>query len=112
MSIERWSERIVVVELQDDPAFTDDITAVTDEVGGNDPVDVVLNLAGVNYINSSNITKLLKLRKRLLGNQRRLVLCGVGTNVWGVLLTMELDKVFDCVDNVAVALASLQIDAK
>ena len=32
MSIERWSENIVVAELADDPAFSDDLSALIDQV--------------------------------------------------------------------------------
>ena len=79
MSIERWSDEILVVALQDDPAFSDDVTALVEEVEGNHELDAVLNFAGVKYINSSNIAKLLKLRKKLVHHQRRLVLCGIQT---------------------------------
>ena len=110
VSVENWSEDILVVELQDDPAFSDDVTAVIDQVDGHKDVDVVLNLAGVNYLNSSNIAKLLKLRKKLHARKRRLVLCGIDTNVWGLFLVTGLDNVFDFADNVAMGLASVQLD--
>ncbi len=109
MSIERWSDNILVVELQDDPPFTDDLNSLLDQVESNSEVDVVLNLASVNYLNSSNIAKLLKLRKHLLGGDRRLVLCGINTNVWGLFLVTGLDKVFEFADNVATGLAGVQL---
>ncbi len=91
MSIENWSENIVVVELQEDPAFADDLASVIEQAAVRNDVDVVLDFAGVNYVNSSNIAKLLKLRKRLINNKRRLVLCGIDTNVWGLFLVTGLD---------------------
>lgn len=110
MSIESWSDNILIVELQDDPAFTDDLTALVDEVETKTEVDVVLNFAGVNYLNSSNIAKLLKLRKKVISNRRRLVLCGISTNAWGLFLVTDLDKVFEFADNVATGLTGVQID--
>ena len=110
MSVENWSEDILVVELQDDPAFSDDVKAVTDQVDGRKDVDVVLNFAGVNYLNSSNIAKLLKLRKKLHACKHRLVLCGIDTNVWGLFLVTGLDKVFDFADNLAMGLATVQLE--
>lgn len=110
--IENWSENIVIVELQDDPAFTDDVNAVQEQVGEQADIDAVLNFAGVNYLNSSNLAKLLKLRKKLHANGRKLVICGVNTNVWGIFLVTGLDKVFRFEDNLASALASLQIAAQ
>lgn len=112
MSIENWSDNILVVELQNDPAFTDDLTALIDQVDAKPDVDVVLNFGGVNYVNSSNIAKLLKLRKKQLANRRQLFLCNIDTGVWGVFLVTGLDKVFQVADNVAMALASAQISAQ
>lgn len=112
MSIERWSDNIVVVELQDDPAFTDDLSSLLDQVENNSEVDAVLNFGGVNYLNSSNIAKLLKLRKQLLNSKRRLVLCGIDTNVWGMFLVTGLDKVFEFADNVATGLAGVQLTSE
>ena len=110
MTIDRWSENIVLVELQDEPALTDDLTALLDQLSQNHNLDVVLNLTGVNYLNSSNLAKLLKVRKAAQNNDRRLVLCGIDANVWGVFLTTGLDKVFDFTDDVATALATVQLD--
>ena len=109
MSIENWSENILVVELQDDPAFTDDVAGLLDQLDTQSDVDVVLNFSGVNYLNSSNIAKLLKLRKKLIAGKRKLVLCGIDTNVWGLFLVTGLDKVFDSEPNVSTALASVQL---
>lgn len=112
MSIENWSESILVVELQNDPAFTDDVTALIDQTAEQVDRDVVLNFQSVTYVNSSNIAKLLKLRKQLVANRRRLVLCAIDMNVWGIFLVTGLDKVFEFADNVSTALASVQIAAR
>ena len=69
----------------------------------------MLNFPGVNYLNSSNIAKLLKLRKRLLNKGQKLVLCGINTNVWGLFLVTGLDKVFEFAESVATGLASVQL---
>ena len=112
MPIEHWSETVVLVELQDDPGFTDDMTALLDLVQENSQLDVVLNFSGVNYLNSSNIAKLLRLRKQLLSQDRQLKLCSVNTHVWGLLLVTGLDKVFNFFDDVSMGLASVQLDRK
>ncbi|MCO6437186.1 MAG: STAS domain-containing protein [Phycisphaerae bacterium] len=109
MSIERWSDNILVVDLQDDPAFTDDLNALIDQGEADGQTAVILDFKGVNYVNSSNIAKLLKLRKKLLTEKRRLVLCEINTNVWGLFLVTGLDKVFEFTDNVAIALAGVQM---
>ncbi|UCE59230.1 MAG: STAS domain-containing protein [Phycisphaerales bacterium] len=109
MSIEAWSDNILVIDLQDDPSFTDDLNALHEQLESKNDVDVVLNFSGISYLNSSNIAKLLKLRKRVLTSHRRLVLCQISTTVWGLFLVTGLDKVFEFADTVATALATLQI---
>ena len=110
MAVEQWSERVLLVELADDPQFTDDLTAVLEQCAQNPQLDIVLNFAQVGYLNSSNIARLLKLRKLVvISNQRKLKLCGINRHVWGVFLVTGLDRIFDVVEDVASGLASLQI---
>ncbi|MCH8146798.1 MAG: STAS domain-containing protein [Planctomycetes bacterium] len=109
MSIEAWSDNILKVELQDDPAFSDDMASLFEQVEANKNVSAVLSLEGVNYLNSSNIAKLLKLRKKLLTNRGKMVMCGINTNVWGLFLVTGLDKVFEFSDSVATGLAGVQL---
>jgi anti-anti-sigma factor len=110
MSVEHWSETILLGELADDPQYTDDLNHLIEQCTENPKHDVVLNFGAVNYLNSSNIAKLLKLRKLVaITNQRRLKVCGVKPHVWGVLLVTGLDKIFDFVEDVPSGLAALQI---
>lgn len=111
MPIQNWSDDIVVVELADDPQCTDDLNALLESLQTRPAVDVVLHFGGVTFLNSSNIAKLLKLRKMLVVNHhRKLKLCGISTHVWGVFLVTGLDKLFDFADDVASGLASLQMN--
>ena len=109
MTIQSWSEDILVVDLQNDPQFTDELNQLLDQVEST-PADVVLDFSNVTFLNSSNIAKLLKLRKIVTINHgRRLKLCGISTHAWGVFLVTGLDKVFEYADDVASGLTSLQI---
>jgi anti-sigma B factor antagonist len=109
MPIQNWSEDVLLVELADDPQFSDDMQAVLDAVEADGKHDVVLNFSNVTFLNSSNIAKLLKLRKLVVvNNHRKLRLCSVSTHVWGVFLVTGLDKIFEVYDDVAIGLASLQ----
>ena len=110
MSVQQWSESVALGELSDDPQFTDDLSAIVELCTRDPRQDVLLSLNGVNYLNSSNIAQLLKLRKLVtVTNQRRLKLAGVNTQVWGVFLVTGLDRIFDFVDDVPSGLASLQM---
>ncbi len=110
MSVEQWSDTIILAELADDPQFSDDLTAVIDQCTNDPRQDVLLNMANTTYLNSSNIAKLLKLRKLVtISNQRRLRLAGVNTRVWGVFLVTGLDRIFEFADDVPSGLAALQM---
>ena len=108
MAIQNWSDDITVVELADDPQFADELTSLMEGLEKK-PTDVVLNFGAVGFINSSNVAKLLRLRKLMLSKERKLVLCDVNTQVWGVFLVTGLDRIFDFTGDVATALATLQL---
>ncbi len=111
MPIQNWSENVLLVELADDPQFSDDMIALLKTLEDQDGFDVVLNFQNVTFLNSSNIARLLKLRKmQVLSKGRKLKLCSVNTHVWGVFLVTGLDKIFEVYDNVALGLASLQVE--
>lgn len=111
MSIQNWSDSIVVAEVQNDPQFSDDIESLLQVTRERPDQHVVIDFSPVDHINSSNIAKLLKLRKQvIINNGRKLRLCSVNTHVWGVFLVTGLDKVFEFADNLAMGLASVQIE--
>ena len=108
MPVEKWSDNVVVVHLADDPQFTDDLQAL--ESPPLPPgTHAVLDFAAVHYVNSSNLAKLLRLRKQMINADSRLVLCNISTQVWGTFLITGLDKIFAYSDNVTTALATLQM---
>lgn len=112
MAVENWSETVLLGELSDDPQYTDDLNAIIEQCTNNTQLDVLLNFAGVEYLNSSNIAKLLKLRKLVsITNERKLKLCNINRQVWGVFLVTGLDHIFDVTEDVSTGLASLQISA-
>jgi anti-anti-sigma factor len=111
MSVEQWSETVILAELSDDPQFSDDMTQVIDQCTSSPRSDVLLNFQGVNHLNSSNLAKLLRLRKLIvINNQRRLKLCNISSHVWGVFLVTGLDRLFDVSEDVPSGLAGLQIN--
>ena len=108
MAIQNWSDKIVVADLGEDPLFTDELSSLTDNLEGR-ASHVILNFAGVGFINSSNIAKLLRLRKQVASQKSRLILCGVNSLVFGVLLVTGLDKIFEFAGDVATALTTVQL---
>ena len=108
MPIEKWSEQITIARLASDTHFNDELQTLQEQAGDNSR-DLVLDLTAVRYLNSSQIARLLKLRKLTVGGGRRLVLCAVDPHVWGTFLVTGLDKVFEFTDTVPTALAQVQV---
>jgi len=108
-----WSDDIVVANLADEPALSDELGALLQRVESCDPQDtpwVVLNFGDVTYVNSSNIAQMLRLRTLLEEMGRGMRLCSVRDQVWSVLLISGLDKVFHFTENPAAAIATLQME--
>jgi|SRR5881394_1322374 len=126
MPIEKWSDRVRVIHLADDPQFTDDMQLMEQQCSAgssssspaNDSSssssngqcgDVVLDFASVHFVNSSNVARMLRLRSLMNSRDCKLVVCNVPTQVWGTFLVTGLDKLFNFSDNVTTALATLQM---
>ena len=107
MAVEQWSANLLVVRLGNDPQFTDDLGALENYDLSNS--HIVLDFSAVGFLNSSNLARLLKLRKLMRQYENLLVLCGVNTTIWGTFLTTGLDKIFEFSDDVATALATIQM---
>jgi len=108
MTIQEWSDDITVVELGDDPQFTDELGALADRLEEKH-ANVVLNLAAVSYLNSSNIARLLRLRKKMMLDDRQLILCAANSQVRGVFQVTGLDKILRFANDVSTALAAMQL---
>jgi len=106
-----WSDQIVVVELADEPALSDELSSLIDRLEADEgQPHVVLNFTGVSYMNSSNIAQLLKLRKVLGAEGRSLRLCAINDEIWSVMMVTGLDKVFQFAPDPMTALAGLQLE--
>ena len=109
MAINQWSDDILLVDLTDEPQFSEEMLGLLERLGQDPMPDAVLNLSDVEQINSSNIAQLLRARQKLLDADRRLIVCCVPDSIWGVMLVTGLDKVFEFAPDTASALASLQL---
>lgn len=110
MALQKWTNRIWVLSLPGEPAFTEEIDALHQQVAREDVVPhLVLDLSGLKQVNSSNLSSLLRVRKLAIDGDAKLRLAAPTDPVWAVLLTTGLDKVFDFSPDVATALAALKM---
>lgn len=119
-----WNDRIMICELADEPELSEEFAAIFEHLGTAAPggegggagaqkgggQHLVLNFAGVTYLNSSHLAALLRVRKRMLELGKSLVLCSLGDDVWSVMMLTGLDKVFRFANDPMTALAGLQIE--
>jgi anti-anti-sigma factor len=108
-----WSDNIVISELADEPALSEELGGIIQRV--DHPKDhhvphVVLNFGGVSYLNSSNLAQLLRLRKALAEHKRQLKICSVKDELWSLFLVTGLDKIFRFAPDPMTALAGLQLE--
>lgn len=108
-----WSDDIVVIELADEPALSDELSSVIQRVdeAGTDAPSVVLNCSSVTYVSSSNLAQMLTLRKKLTEYGHSLRLCSVSESVRSVFGVTGLEKLFRFAPDPMTALAGLQIEA-
>jgi anti-anti-sigma factor len=109
MAVE-WSDTILVANLADEPALSDELALICERVeAADEPPHAVLDFSEVTYINSSNIAQLLRLRKILDARSRSMRLVGITDDVMSVLMVTGLDKVFKFAPYTLTALAGLQL---
>lgn len=109
MPVEKWSDRVIVARLGDDPLLTEDLLSL-DRSANHTPRDIVLDFSSVSYVNSSHLSRLLELRKKTITDDGRMMLCGLRKQVWGAFMATKLDQIFNFTDDVTTALATLQLE--
>jgi len=111
MSIENWSEEIVLVNLVKEPDMGNELQTVIGLITSESKFDVVVDFSEVDIVSSSSIAKLLKLRKVLRDNGNHLVISSVNRRTMRIFDMTGLNGVFDFVEDKFVALAGLQVTA-
>jgi anti-anti-sigma factor len=110
VSLQKWSDRIWVVSLSADPAFSEELESLVPQMLEASPhPHVVLDLSGVKHINSANLSGLLRVRKAAIDSDTQLRLAAPLDPVWAIFLTTGLDKVFEFTPDVSTALAGLSM---
>lgn len=112
MAILEWSEQVLVVDLQNEPLLSDDLLVLAERLEAHvQQRDVVLNFLAVGFLNSSNISQLLRVREAARRRGGRLCLCSINSSIASVLEVTHLDRLFHQEEDTASALAALQLAA-
>ena len=109
MSIQNWSENILLVDLPEEPEIADELKEVVEMVRDRGDCDVVIDFSRVDIITSSSLSALLKLRKLLSDCEHRLVFCNIPAATRNVFSTTGIEEIFEFSEDKFTALAGLQL---
>ena len=107
MSIENWSEHVLLVSLPNGLEIIDELGTVAEMVRDRGDCDVIIDFSGVDTITSSVTAGLVKLRELLIECGHRLVLCNVSRLIKSIFTVTGFNHAFVFVDDTHVALENL-----
>ena len=111
MSLNQWNDDIVILELLDEPDFSEDTDVLLAKLRDDQNYpDVVIDLQKVSNLNSSNLGALIEIKKLLQTKDKRMLICNISDSIWSTMLATGLDQVFEFIENTMVALASLTFE--
>ena len=106
MTLNQWDENILILELQDEPDFSEDTdTLLLTLRGGEEPFpNVIIDLQNVATLHSSNLGALIEIKKLLQTKDKRMVVCNISDSIWSTMLATGLDQVFEFIEDTTTAL--------
>lgn len=111
MTLNQWNDDIVIMELLDEPDFSEDTDAILAQIKSDGKLpDVIIDLQNVSNLNSSNLGALIEIKKLLQAKGKRMIICNISDAIWSTMLATGLDQVFEFIENTMVALASLTFE--
>jgi len=105
MGIRNLSENVILVTVPSERLKrTDELKNLNEAITDKSQCDVIIDFAGVEIINSWNISNLLILRDMLEKAGRKLVLCSVNTATKCIFVVAGLSETFVFADDRSAAL--------
>jgi anti-anti-sigma factor len=112
MTLNQWNDDILILELLDEPDFSEDTDTLLTKLRDEDTPSpqIVVDLQNVHHLNSSNLGALIEIKKLLQLTNKRMIVCNLSDSIWSTMLATGLDQVFEFIENTTVALASLTFE--
>jgi anti-anti-sigma factor len=108
MSIQDWSEDVILVELPAEPEIAAQLREAIQLVHHRGACDVVIDFSQVDIITSASLAQLMRLHKTLAECEQKLTLCHIGAATMGIFSVTGLDDIFTMVQDKSDALATPQ----
>jgi anti-anti-sigma regulatory factor len=109
MSMERWSDEVILVDLPEDLRKHNELHTVIALLHGGDVCDVVVDFSEVQVVGGAWLTQLRKIQKLASESGHKLTLCGVAPALRGIFTIAHLDDLFEFAEDRFTALASPQL---
>jgi len=109
MSIQRWSEDVILVDLPEELEKHNELQTVIAMLRHGGPCDVVVDFSHVQVVHGAWLAQLQKIQR--LANERghKLTLCSVAPATRGVFTIAHIDGLFECADDKFAALGAPQL---
>ena len=106
MTLNQWSDEILILELYDEPDFSEDTDSLLSKLRSDEDVNfnVIIDLQQVSKLNSSNLGALVEIKKLLQVRGKRMVVCNISDAIWSTMLATGLDQVFEFIEDTTTAL--------
>lgn len=109
MSIQDWSEDIVLVDLPEESELFDELKRILKMAQDEVKKDIVIDFSAVSIMTTNSLFILLRIGKSLIANECRLLLCSISPETKRIFTITGLEEIFEIMDDKFVALAALQI---
>ncbi len=106
MSIQRWSEDVILVDLPEDLTKHNGLQTVIAMLRAGSACDVVVDFSNVQVIGGPWLTQLQKIQKLVNESGHKLILCDVAPVTKGIFTIAHIDELFEFAENRFTALAS------
>jgi len=112
MTLNQWDENILILELQDEPDFSEDMDALLSRLKKFDDKSshIIIDLQKVDKIHSMNLSTFIEVHSLIRTKNRRMIICNLSDSVWSTMLATGLDQVFEFIEDTTTALASLTFE--
>ncbi len=109
MSIYRWSEDVILVDLPEELGKHDELQTVLAMLHARGACDVVVDFSRVRLVGGAWLTRLQKIQRLVNEYGHKLTLCNVAPTTRGIFTIAHLDPLFEFAENRFTALTSPQL---
>lgn len=109
MSIQHWSQDVILVELPEELEKHNELETVIAMLRNGGPCDVVVDFSNVQFVHGAWLAQLQKIQRLANERGRKLTLCNVAPATRSIFTIVRLDHAFEFAQDRFAALASPQL---